>query len=372
MGEQKELKHILIVEDTPQNIDLLVAMLGHQYDLSVAIDGGAALEILKDLQPDLILLDVMIPVLDGFQVCEQIKAAPRLANIPIFFLTAKTATEDIIRGFEVGAVDYITKPFNAAELNARISTHLELLSSRQLVEQQLKELAEANRENKTLLHTLCHDLANPFASISTFSQIIADEPEMSEKFLPIIFEAAGHGLEMIALVRRMEALKDKKLELDDVDLFEAVQQSVMLVNPKLEAKNVHLEVQVKPDSWVQAERTSLINSVINNLLTNAIKFSYPGSQITVSALKRDKAWRLTVADQGTGISPKLLTELFDLSKKTTLPGTEGEEGTGYGMPLIKKFMELYGGVMEITSTAQPDPAHGTQVFLDFAEGEGHV
>src|SRR5512136_2399420 len=116
---------ILVVDDTPANIQLLAATLkGKGYQISVATNGKQALEVVEKVEPDLILLDVMMPEMDGFETCRRLKASEKWHAIPVIFLTAKTETADIVQGFELGAVDYVAKPFNAHELLARVHTHL--------------------------------------------------------------------------------------------------------------------------------------------------------------------------------------------------------------------------------------------------------
>src|SRR5262245_3906688 len=138
-------ERILIVDDTPANIQMLSGMLKEKgYQLSVATNGMQALEVLEKIKPDLILLDVMMPELDGFETCRRIKRSEAWRDIPIIFLTARTEIEDIVRGFEIGAMDYVAKPFNAHELMARVSTHLTMDQLRRNLEEKNEELAQAH------------------------------------------------------------------------------------------------------------------------------------------------------------------------------------------------------------------------------------
>jgi phosphoserine phosphatase RsbU/P len=146
MANAKLDSRLLIVDDIPENIKVLGACLKHAgYILTFATSGIQALEMAKNNNIDLILLDIMMPGMDGYQVCAALKNEERTKDLPVIFITAKTQNEDIVRGFEVGAVDYITKPFNASELSARVRTHLELEKSRQIIAHQAKELAWANK-----------------------------------------------------------------------------------------------------------------------------------------------------------------------------------------------------------------------------------
>ena len=160
---------LLVADDVQTNIDILVEALHADYDISVATEGQGALELIKDSPPDLVLLDIMMPEMDGFEVCEILKKEPAFTNIPVIFLTARTETEDIIRGFELGAADYVTKPFQIPELMARVRTHLELKRNRDLVSRKVAD-------QKEMLHVLCHDLANPLTSIQGVLNLLQDAP----------------------------------------------------------------------------------------------------------------------------------------------------------------------------------------------------
>lgn len=138
MSEEKQT--ILIVDDTPENIDVLVGVLKERYKVKAAPNGEKALKVVEKNPPDLILLDIMMPVIDGFETCRRLKADSRFKDIPVIFLTAKTETDDIVRGFDLGAVDYLTKPFNSAELGVRVNTHLQLRKSQREVEQKNEQL----------------------------------------------------------------------------------------------------------------------------------------------------------------------------------------------------------------------------------------
>ncbi|MFA7157857.1 MAG: hybrid sensor histidine kinase/response regulator [Kiritimatiellia bacterium] len=351
---------ILIVDDNPNNLNVLGNILQREAcDIAVATDGQQALAFAGEEHPDLILLDVMMPGLDGFEVCRRLKAAPGTAGIPVIFLTARTEAEDIVNGFKAGAVDYVTKPFNSAELLARVRTQLELLSSR-------RSLEETGRTRKELLHVLCHDLANPLNAVRGLLELSDDAQSLAEARAPML-EAAMNGLAIIDMVRAMQAMEDRRLSLEGVNLAGALRQSASIIKLPLERKNLSLELRVGEELAVMAEKVSLVNSVLNNLLTNAIKFSHPGGKIEVSAAAEGGKVVLRIRDRGIGMPSAFLRDIFDFHKTTSRPGTAGESGTGFGMPLVKRFMEAYGGAIAIASSeAASAPAdHGTEVALSF-------
>ncbi len=369
--------HLLLVDDTPENIDLLVEMLGPDYELSVATDGASALEATEDQIPDLILLDIMMPGMDGYETLKHLKENLEWAAIPVIFLTAKNQNEDLLLGFQLGAVDFITKPFNLAELQARIRTHIDLALAMRVIEKQKIELeavngqlAVANNEQKELLHVLCHDLVNPLGSINSFAKLMQTDPDTVAMGLELIEGSSQQGLDIIDLIRRMRAMEEYEVELTSWKVAEVIENSLKQLKLKLEAKKQEVKLSLEPGLEVLAEPSSLVHSVLNNLLTNAIKFSYPQQTIEVRGVKKGEQVRLEIEDHGIGIPPTLLANLFQINKKTSRLGTGKEEGTGFGMPLVEKFMRLYGGEIEVESTSieENQDHHGTVMRLIFQAG----
>lgn len=358
---------ILAVDDTPINIDVLQESLRANYDVSIATDGPEALEILRAISPDLILLDIMMPGMNGFEVCQQIRSNPRLRDIPIIFLTAKSSPDDILEGFKAGAVDYLSKPFNVAELKARIGVHVELKRTREIVHQQ-------NTEQKELLHVLCHDLANPLSNVLNALTLVREESDESFRmeYLDLMEKSVANGLDVIETVRSMRKLEEKSLQLKAVDLRQAVEDSVSLLYHIIANKKIHLVIDIDRCIRVMAEKTTLINSVLNNLLSNAVKFSKRGGKIQITAKTGRRTHNntlpvtLVLRDFGIGIPESILNDIFDVTKTTSREGTEGESGTGFGMPLVAKFINAYGGTVSIESNCEGDPESvGTSVSLSF-------
>ncbi len=356
---------VLIVDDNPKNIQVLGTILkNNDYLVNVAMDGLQALTVADKTDPDIILLDVMMPNLDGFETCKKLKTQEKTKDIPVIFLTAKTESQDIVTGFEVGAVDYLTKPFNSIELLARVKTHLELKFNREIIEQR-------NNEYKELLHILCHDLINPFYSLSGFLDLILDDPKKLNEYAEFMKSSIESGLEIIDLVRKMRVLEDKNaLEIMTFNLKKMMEESMAMFFQKAGQKNVKIDLDVDESINVKVDRTSFVNSVINNLLSNAIKFSFPDSKIDVKAVKDGQKVNLSIKDHGIGIPEGLLNNLFDVRKTTSRRGTQGETGTGFGMPLVKKFVDAYGGTINVRSRSDKTDLtnHGTEVYLVLEKG----
>lgn len=352
---------ILLVDDTPANLDLLRAMLSPYYDLRIANRGAKALAICASSEPiDLLLLDVMMPEMDGFTVCRALRAQPATRELPIIFLTAKHETEDIVSGFACGANDYITKPFRPPELLLRIKMHL-----RQRAQQ--REIETKNTELKEMLHIISHDVRNHFSVLSMALDIITLRPEVGlAKYLPLIATAVRNGIRLTSVVRDLRHVDDNPLALDAVSLPTALAEALLLAKSKLIAKKITVTNEV-PAAVILAEPHSLTSSVLGNLLDNAIKFSSPGGTIVISATVEAEAVCLSFKDWGIGMPLAVQAHLFDISRSNSRMDTDGQKGSGFGMPLMARLMKRYGGAIEVISrdiATHPDD-HGTEFKIWF-------
>ncbi len=352
---------ILIVDDNPNNVQLLKAVMTMRgFDVLVAKNGLHALETVQNDLPDLILLDIMMPEMDGFEACRKLKENHETSHIPIIFLTAKSHIDDIMKGFELGAVDYITKPFSSNELVARVEIHLKLKLSQETVIKQRNELRE-------MVQILCHDLSNPLGAVISSFELAEYDPEYLNQNKSLILSYVRRQYEIIGLVRELRAVAEDKtvFNLIPVDVTIAVQESIETLEYQLVRKNISVELSLEENISVLAERVSLINSVLNNLLTNAIKFSYPDSAISISSRKINNVVQITITDNGMGIPQELKEKIYAIDRRNTRFGTMGEKGTGFGLPLVKKFVTEYGGNIEISSkdeVSHPQD-HGTCIIM---------
>jgi two-component system, sensor histidine kinase and response regulator len=350
---------LLIVDDTPANIDVLVGILKSDYELKVANRGAKALQICAQPRlPDLILLDVMMPEMDGFEVCSQLRANPATCDIPIIFLTATTDVQAVVRAFESGANDYVTKPFQPRELLARVSTQLTLASQR-------REIEARNLELRELLQLVCHDVSNQFTVIQMAMDIVTRNPGLPlDRYLPHIRAAARNGIGLTRLVRQLRRVEDQGIQLEPVDIVSCLNEALLLAEQNLRSKEIRIELETEP-TCALAEPNSLTNSVFGNLLSNAIKFSPRGSAIWIRVWRVAHTVHISFQDQGIGMSPAMVRALFDFTANRSRQGTEGESGTGFGMPLMRRFLNLYGGSIEVVSVeAATNPQqHGTEFRL---------
>ncbi len=354
---------ILLVDDNPKNLQVLGEMLSEiNCSFGVATNGRKAIESAKSVIPDLILMDVVMPEMDGYEATMKIKEDPSIKDIPIIFLTAKTEPEDIIRGFDVGGVDYVAKPFNPPELLARVKTQLKIAYDQKVIQRQKDNLNE-------MVHILCHDLANPLQVISMIVLSAKHNPIILKNSIEVMTNATNQSINIIELVRYLRAIEEGKTEinLSKVDLKKALELSVKIVLYRYKDKNINLVDNIPDNTFVIAEQYSLINTVFNNLISNAAKFSYEDSAIEIDCRSRDDKLILIFKDHGIGIPSDLMLSLFKSNAKTTRNGTNGEVGTGFGLPLVKKIMNIYGGEIRIYSREiKENPEnHGTDIELTF-------
>lgn len=329
----------------------------------MARHAGEARELLDASRPDLIILDVMLPRMDGFAFCRELRQEANYKDVPVIFVTGRDDIDSALNGFKSGAVDYIAKPLRISELRARIETHLKLKLS-------MDQIARQNDERRSLLRLLCHDLSNPVNFLVNALDLAGASPELLEGEREDLLRAARHCHEIIELARRLREIDEgsRKLSLESYRMEDLVHQALITLKPQFASKNIVVELDIEPDCEVMVEPSTFINSVLNNLLTNAVKFSFPGSSVRVRAWRKGEWGYVSVRDEGIGIPADVLETLFDMDFTASREGTAGEKGTGFGMPLARKFVEAYGGSiaakpvdgpgaeLEITLVAAPKDA----------------
>lgn len=340
---------ILIVDDNPTNLRVLVSYLQIKgYKTLVATSGERAVQQLEHHTPDLILLDVMMPGIDGFETCARIKANPNTAEIPIIFMTALTDVEHKLAGFEAGAVDYITKPFQHAEVSARVNTHL-------MMQRQKRALAELNATKDKFFSVIGHDLRGPFTVLLGFSEIFADpERELSkqqrQRFGQLIHQSARNAYNLLENLLDWARLQRGIIEFEPIyiDLARTVEEAFQLLKYGAEMKKVTMAHDIDPALRVLAD-PNMLSTIVRNLLSNAIKFTDAEGVVSVTADDSGDMVCIAVKDTGIGIAPedrkKILTNTMPLSTH----GTRGEHGTGLGLILCREFVTRHGGTMRLDS-----------------------
>lgn len=356
-------QNILIVDDFPDNAETVGQVLQSEFDCEVfvAFNGREALQIAEKFPMDLILLDVMMPEMDGYEVCHKLKKMPSTENVPVIFLTAKTDREDYLHGFKAGGLDYISKPFDIHILLARVRAHL-------LLKNQQDWMLQASQQYKELIRMMCHDLINPIGSLKNIFECAWEDPTLMDDFKDDIMGLVNLSLEMIEQVRTIRKLEEgRKVILKPVSLNELVDESVFLARNRIREKGLNIQVKLQDDLWVLGERVGVLNSILGNLLSNSIKFSEPGSTIQLNACASDEFVQFSIEDSGIGIPIELMPDLFDLTKAKSRPGTKGEMGAGYGMPVMKRYLDLFGASVQVDSCTKREGSDhsGTRVSIQF-------
>lgn len=353
---------ILVVEDS-EGVSPVQFILSHTFpcEMLTARSSTKAWDITLQKQPDLIIYDVTSQEASGFSFCQQLKADEDLEDIALIFLSATENTQSIVLGLGLGAVDFIRKPFYPKEIVARVQTQLKLRAQKDLIRRQ-------NLENRELLQVLCHDLANQHCVISGYLSLAEMNPENAGSYHKQMGQTLATIADMIALVRKFQSLQDGKSTLSSqpVALKSAVRDALLILAHRMEEKQISVQVEVPDEILVLVEKVSFINSVLCNLLSNAAKFSFPGGKITIGFRKSQNGKAvLTIQDQGIGMPPDIRRDLFRINKPTSRPGTCMESGTGYGLPLVRKFMEMYQGHVAVESVEKGEGSgkHGTTVTL---------
>ena len=375
LAEQTGL--ILIVDDTPANLDVLSETLGAVgYDVSIATTGERALKQLERKSPDLILLDITMPDMDGFEVCQKLKANPTTRNIPVIFITALTDTDKKINGFELGAVDYITKPFQELEVLARVKTHLQLRRLTQNLEQevamkvfsleQAKQAAEtANKAKSLFLANMSHELRTPLNAVLGITEGLQDEVfgsinEQQMKALQTIESSGTHLLELINDILDVAKIESGQLELscNPTAVAPLCQSSLAFIKPLAQKKRIQLNTKLPqnlPELLVDERR---IRQVLINLLNNAVKFTPDGGSVSLavqaSPLNQNTTdsqnfLRIAVIDSGIGIAPENFDKLFQPFVQIDSSLNRHYHGTGLGLSLVKRIVDYHGGQVRVSS-----------------------
>ena len=341
---------VLLVDDEPKNLKLLGNLLREKnYRMALASDGKRALEIAQAQLPDLILMDVMMPEMSGFEVCKALKKEKATAGIPIIFLTAKSDEKDIVTGFRSGGNDYVVKPLKSEELLARVETHLDLKFSREALQQANDELREINANQIKFFNIVAHDLRNPFVGLKSFPQLLES---YCTSFSPdaIVEMAKGASQQAERVLALLENLLHwAKGQMGQVSfeprrysLKTLINESVLVADTHIKGKSLKLVQQIEDDIRAEID-FQMVSTIIRNLISNAIKFSREGKTITIAAYANDSEVTIEVHDQGIGMEDKIKNQLFKIGERVTTQGTSGEKGTGLGLLICQQFVERHGG-----------------------------
>lgn len=331
---------IMVVDDQSANVQVLGQLLTHaDYDVVPVLDGAEALSLAEVSPPDLVLLDMRMPGLDGFQVLEGLQARAQTRDVPVIFLTADNERDSLVRAFTAGAVDYITKPFIAEELLARVRMHLDLKRSRE-------RLARVAEERQRMAEIVSHDLRNHFSNI-LFSADMLREPGLDEsgrlRLADSIRASADAGVLFVQAFLDQQHDQSQGLPVRPTPADALAQSAVALMTPQAARKQIAIALSADTPVPVVLAEAAGAGHVLQNLLSNAIKYAPPGSDILVEVSRRGTYGTIAVHDRGPGISAQDREKLFRRYVRLGATPTAGETSTGLGLALAKQRARAMGG-----------------------------
>lgn len=359
---------ILVVDDVQSNVLLLKALLGRErFGIVYAMSGMEALEKVKSEHPDLILLDVMMPDMDGFEVAGHLKVEPEYAEIPIIFLTALNDSASVVRGFQLGANDFISKPFRREELLIRVEHQLSLVDARRIILRQTEELRKTIAGRDKLYSVIAHDLRSPMASIKMLCNTIM--MSIDQQTVPAdvfeMFEMTNRTAEEVfsLLDNLLKWTKSQLGKLSNVpqtiDMVGLIDGVIEVFKPIAGSKSISLKLDSVVESVHVTVDIEMIKSVVRNLISNAIKFSHKDTTVVIrvkvqdvedeNKTENDKEVLVTVSDSGCGIKKEDQEKLLNEATHFTTFGTDSEEGSGLGLLLCKDFVSKNHGRLWFTS-----------------------
>jgi signal transduction histidine kinase len=355
--------NILIVDDTPANLDLLTEILRNQgYRVRPALSGELALSAAQAAPPDLILLDINMPGMDGFDVCAALKAKPPTAAIPIIFISVMDMPDAIVRGFELGGVDYVTKPFRPREVLARVQHQLTLIQQQQQLDayyqQELQRWEEIDQMKQQFIYSATHDLKNPLNIIWGYVAMLdgmkADEFEqVGSEFVEGIRWGAEKMQRLITDILNLAQIQTGvNLHIQRVNVADFLTGCLSGFDVLARQKGLtltHVPLQEDGDVFFDID-TDRMGQVMDNLVVNAIKYTPAGGAVTVSADVTDAQVILHVRDSGLGIPPDAIPHLFEAFYRVSSEAHREIDGTGLGLSIVKTVVSQHSGQIDVTST----------------------
>ena len=341
---------ILIVDDVMSNVLLLKILLTNEkFQVCTANCGNACIEQARKEHPDLILLDVMMPDINGFDTAVIMKKDDELKDIPIIFLTALNTPQDLVKGFQVGASDFLTKPFNKEELVMRVMQQISLVAAKRIIEKQNKELKATLNNRDKMYSVIAHDLRSPMASIRMVLNLVVQSTSadtVGPELYTLLDQANRESEEVHDLLDNL--LKWTKSQtgrlsvvLQDLDLNDIIPGVVEIFEMIAQTKHITLDLQKTEDPLKVHADNDMLKTVLRNFMSNAIKFSPENSTIQILMANEGEFARVSVKDEGVGIAADRLDTIFH--KGETTYGTGGEEGSGLGLQLCQDFARKNGG-----------------------------
>lgn len=352
---------VLVVDDSEMNVDLLENMLErYQYTIYTSVRGEEALDIAQKELPEIILLDINMPGMNGYEVCRRLKADEQTADIPVIFISALDDTDNILEGFEAGGVDYITKPFKYREVLARIHTQVTLARQKREIEQ-MRERESQHYESmdklrRQFIGSATHDLKNPLFVISGYADMLEMSPEVADREHLVAFvQSIQRGVDkMSGLVHDILDLLQLEtgvtLKKSKVDFGTFLEESLQDMWIRVKEKNISLTLH-KPDeaTEIHIDRQRFAR-VIDNLVSNAIKYTHSGGHVDVTGKVGHTTVVIEVIDDGLGIPEDIIPVIFQPFQRVNTEEHMAQDGTGLGLSIVKTLVEQHMGTVKVESS----------------------
>jgi signal transduction histidine kinase len=378
----ENMSYVLLVDDSYENLKILERTLNKEgFTTKTAKNGQEALDLIYEEKPDTVLLDIMMPEKDGYETLAEIRANDRYFDLPVIFLTAKTESSDIIKGFQLGVNDYITKPFNYAEVIARVKVQVQLKLMNDKNEAQIvaletlnnelqnakTELLNSNRRKDKFFSIVAQELRNPFQGLLGLSDLLVSSfgKFSVEELLDISYNLNYSAkylytmLENLIIWSRLQAGAHDFQPLTE-NLSDTINYVIDDFKDATNKKNIAVDKNI-PDVLMLKYDSNLTAAAISNIFSNAVKYSHINSSITVTLTEDSDYVLLEIADKGTGIQEKEINDIFELKLGTSKKGTEDEPGTGLGLIIASEAIRKHNGQIDI----QSELGVGTKVKVIF-------
>lgn len=356
--------NILVVDDTIENLRLLSSMLGqHGFEVRPVSSGRQALDAAERKPPDLVLLDVNMPEMNGYEVCRRLKELPDVKDVPVIFLTALSDTQNRLHAFEAGGVDYITKPFQVEEVLARVRAQVSLRQAQLRLKQSYEQLRSMEQLRDDLVHMLVHDMRSPITVLLAHLGFVLADTRSTDTGAAADLENA---IKAAKTVNRMasDLLDVSRLEASKMPLVKETCDLVHIareVRSALGALDRGRQLEVVTNEPVTASCDGVVISrVLENLVHNAIKHTPAGGAIRIGAEPRDDRVRVWVEDAGPGVPAAAREHIFDKFRTLAARSPEGYRSAGLGLAFCKLAVQAHGGTIGV----EPGPTRGSVFWFE--------
>jgi len=370
-------RSLLAIDDKIENLKVLIRYLENSgFELMVAQSGEEAFKYIDRIIPDIILLDVLMPGLDGYETCRQLKQNETTRDIPVIFMTALTETVSKVKGFEVGAADYLTKPLQHEEVLARVKAHMMIKEFQQqlqeqniLLQQKNQQLIEANAIKDKFFSIIAHDLKNPLNTLLTYCAALLNnfdrlETKNIKQGIETVNKCVTRAYDLLIDLLMWALSHAGKIDFksEKIDLGDLARENVELLRERATQKGIRISSEINDNISIHSDK-NMVSTVLRNLLSNAVKFTSKDGEVKVRCKREAGFIEITVSDTGIGISRENIKKLFRLDTFYRTLGSDNEKGTGLGLILCKEFVDRLKGRIWVES----EPGKGSHFVFTFPD-----